>query len=135
MLIQLGGFQFEIASAAYETLTRTTQAIWARLQILSEHERLHAVGNSNDVIQLVGTVYPEHAVRFGGKKGTQTVDELRDMLKALIPYRITAADGRTWGFWVIETLRNQDSHWIPEGTPRRQAFWISLRYYGEKYPP
>lgn len=134
MLIQLGDFQFEIASAAYSQLTRTAQAYWARQPILSETERLHAVGNATDTIQLVGTVYPEFAVRHGGKRGTQTIDELRDMLKALIPYRITAADGRTWGFWVIETLTNQDSHWIPEGTPRKQSFRIGIRYYGEKHP-
>ena len=134
MLIQLGTFQFQIATAAYDALTRTTQAIWARLPILGSHEKLQAVRNENDTIQLVGTVFPQHAVMHGGRGRTETLDELRDMTKALVPYRITAADGQTWGFWIIEELLNKDSRWIRDGTPRRQDFRLQLRYYGEQYP-
>lgn len=131
MLIQLGSFPFQIKTAAYHRLTRQTQANWTRLPILNGHEHLHATGIGNEVIQLEGTVYPEYAVKMGGKGGTFTIDGLRTYCKSLKPYRITAADGSTWGFWVIESITNQDSRWLSDGTPRKQDFQIQLRYYGE----
>lgn len=129
MLIQLGEFSFNVSTAAYSKLVRTTQANWARLPIVGSHEHLHAVGNQNDTIVLIGTVYPQHSVEMGGKGGTTYIDRLRELCEALEPLRIIAADGSTWGYWVIEVLRNQDSYYLSDGTPRKQDFQLRLRFY------
>ena len=129
MLIQFGNFQFQIATAAYNQLTRKTRAIWARLPILENYEKLQATGNTNDTIQLTGTVYPQHAIMKGGVGGTSALDELRSYVKTLQPRRITTANGKSWGYWILESIIKKDSRWIPDGTPRRQDFQLTLKYF------
>ena len=101
--------------------------------MLSSTERLHAVNQEGDVITLDGTVYPELEVRTGGKGGTNSIDTLREMAKAMKPYLMTSAEGKPVGYWAIEGIRNRDSKFF-ESTPRKQEFRVSLRYYGESYP-
>ena len=134
MLIQFGNFQFSISTAAYDRLTRYSRANWVRLPILGGGEVLQALGHENDIIELVGTFYPEFASYMGGKAGTFYMDGLRNYLKSQEPRRIVTERGSTLGYWVIEDFVNQDSRFMIDGTPRKQSFRLRMRYYGKLYP-
>ena len=131
MLIQFGAFHFSISTAAYDTLTRHARANWARLPILNSNERLQAIGIDNDTIDLVGTVLPEFTKLSGGSGGTTIIDTLRELAQEQKPHRIVTENGTNLGTWVLESLVNQDSRFLRDGTPRKQEFRIRFRLYDD----
>ena len=131
MLIQLADFQFSISTVAYNELNRVSSVRWGSHDIVGGAQRLQAVGQNNDTITLNGVFYPQLAAQVGGAVGTESLDSLRETMKAMQPQLITAANGNSLGYWVMESLETTDSKFLG-AVPRRQEFRISLRWYGEK---
>ena len=133
MLVQLGDFQFDISTLAYDSLSRTATARIARHEIAGGGEKLHAMGTQADSIRLAGTFYPQLAAAVGGAVGTESIDEMRETLKAQDPLLLTAGDGNSLGFWMIESIENEDALFAGgDGVPRRQRFNIKLVFFGER---
>ena len=131
MLLQLGDFPFNIRTADYTQLQRQAQARWARIPLLgASYDALHAVGQENDIIKLIGTVHPQISFHAGGDVGTQAIDTLRDMLHQQEPYLLESGEGENLGYWVILSLVNRDSHYLL-GVPRQQQFQITIQFYNE----
>ena len=131
MLIQLADFQFSISTVAYTDLSRVSSVRWAAHDIVGGAQRLQAVGQNNDTITLNGVFYPQLAAQVGGAVGTESLDSLRETMKEMQPQLMTAANGNSLGYWVIESLETTDSKFLG-AVPRRQEFNIKLRWYGAK---
>ena len=130
MLMQLGEFQFSVSTLAYDSVSRTAKARFARHEIAGGGEKLHAVGVQADSIRLSGTFYPQLAATLGGPVGTESLDNLRATLKNMQPQLLVAGDGEDLGFWVIEELETVGSLFSNgAGVPRRQQFNIRLAFY------
>lgn len=131
MLIQLADFQFSISTVAYDALNRVSSVRWAARDIVGGTQRLQAVGKENDRIRLNGVFYPQLAAQVGGEVGTKSLDRLRDLMNDMQPQLITAANGNSLGYWVIEQVETTDSKFLG-AVPRRQEFSLNLRWYGAK---
>ena len=150
MLVQLGGgeegFQFQISTLVYDELRHRSSVRWARqpyvlgrarengLTGLEGGERLQAVGLDNDTIVISGVFHPLIAAQVGGKVGTESVDDLRILMKKMKPLLLTAASGHSMQYWVIESIDSVHSVFSKATghVPRRQQFTVSLRYYGAR---
>ena len=131
MLLQLGDFQFQVSTLAYQELTRGSSVRWVVHDIVGSDQRLQATGRNNDTIRLQGVFYPFFAAEFGGAVGTENIDQLRETMKQQEPLLLTAATGDTLGYWVIEELETGQSLFSAgQGVPRRQTFTIGLKWYG-----
>ena len=133
-LVQLGEFLFDISTLTYDELRRKSSVRWAKQKIVGGDERLQAVGRDNDTIRLSGTFYPQVAAIVAGDVGTKSLDDLRAVMKEMQPLLMTSASGHSLGYWVIEDLNADNSHYAAGTghTPRRQRFNIKLRWYGER---
>jgi len=131
MLLQLGDFQFQVSTLAYQELTRASSVRWVVHDIVSNNQRLQATGRNNDTIRLQGVFYPQFASEVGGAVGTESIDHVRDLMNEQQPLLLTAATGDTLGYWVIETLDTGHSLFSPgQGVPRKQTFTIGLKWHG-----
>lgn len=131
MLLQLGDFQFQVSTLAYQELTRTSSVRWAVHDIIGNDQQLQATGRNNDTIRLQGVFYPQLASEVGGAVGTESIDRLRDTMNEQKPLLLTAATGDTLGYWVIEELDTGQSLFSAgHGVPRKQTFTIGLKWYG-----
>lgn len=127
MLI-LGGYQFQLDTAAYQTLQRTTLYRWEQNARIGQHAATHWVGPGQDKISLQGTIYPQF------KGGLGQVDEMRKEAAYGTPLQLVDGQGQVHGFWVIERVREDNSHHAPGGIPRKIDFRLELVYYGETAP-
>ena len=131
MLLQLGDFQFQVSTLAYQELTRASSVRWAVQDIVGNNQRLQATGRNNDTIRLQGVFYPQFASEVGGAVGTESIDHVRDLMNEQQPLLLTAATGDTLGYWVIEELDTGQSLFSAgQGVPRKQTFTIGLKWYG-----
>ena len=131
MLMQYADFQFDISTVAYNELNRVSSTRWAKHDIVGGHQKLQAVGKNNDRIRLNGTFYPILAAQVGGRVGTDSIDALRELMNQMKPHLLTAANGNSLGYWVLEELEtNQSLFSGGAGVPQKQDFNIVLRWYG-----
>ncbi len=128
-LVTLGPYTFQLATATYQTLVRQTRQRWARLETIGTHPQLQHVGKGEERIELDGVIYPH----FRG--GLRQVDELRTMQEAGVPYQFITGRGDVLGYWVVETVEEQQALPQSDGAPLRQRFRIGLHYYGPTPPP
>jgi len=130
--MQFQEFQFNISTVAYNELNRVSRFRWASHDIVGGHQKLQATGKENDRIRLNGTFYPLLASQVGGAVGTQSLDALRELANQMLPHLLTAANGNSLGYWVLEELETTQSLFSGgAGVPQKQDFNIVLRWYGE----
>ena len=131
MLMQYADFQFDISTVAYNELNRVSSIRWATHDIVGSHQKLQAMGKDNDRIRLNGTFYPILAAQVGGAVGTNSLDALRELANQMQPHLLTAANGNSLGYWVLEELETNNTLFSSgQGVPQKQQFNIALRYYG-----
>lgn len=121
IMMQLGSFQFGLATAAYQELTRSTNYTWAAQPRFGQDDALQDTGPGADNLTLPGVVYPE----FRG--GTGQLDALRALAEQRTPLRLVDGLGRMRGEWVIEKVDERASVFAQRGVARKQEFTVSLR--------
>ena len=132
-LIQLGDFAFSVSTLVYQELQRQASVRWSKQQIVGATDRLQATGIGSDTIKLTGDFHPQIAAWFDGTVGTLSLDTLRATMKEQQPLLIVSADGNSMGYWVIESVENSNTRFShgTGSTPRKQAFNIGLRFFGD----
>lgn len=120
MLMALGQFVFSMSTLAYQDIQRQNQ--WRH----PSHSRVGAmparqyVGPGDETISLKGVLAPE----LTGK--TKTLDELRTMAGTGQAWALVSGTGDVFGAYVIESINETGSYFLPDGTPRRIEFTIAL---------
>lgn len=129
VMLQLGEYQFSIDTAAYQTLTRQSEYRWARQGRVGTHDALQFVGFGPDTIEIDGAIYPS----FRG--GLGQIDLLRAMAEQKRPYSLVSGAGKFMGLWVIESIGEGQTVFLPGGIPQKQEFRMRLgRYDGSFFP-
>lgn len=124
-LMNLGNFQFEVNTAAYQALRRNTTFRWAKNDRLTRTPSRQFVGQGDDKITLSGRIYTAHAGGLG------QLDAMREMGKNAIPLMLIDGYGKVYGEYVIDKVTEMQSNFIPGGKPRRQDFTLEISAYGE----
>ena len=125
VMMQLGSFQFGINTAAYQTLTRSTEWRWPSQDRFGKPPVLQHVGPGGDSITLPGVIYPEWRGGFG------QVEQMRAMAGQGEPLQLIDGTGSSFGRWAIERIEEKQSVFADAGAPRKIEFTLQLRRYFE----
>lgn len=125
VMLMLGGFKFSLNTAVFQQLQRATAYRWPAQQRVGELDALQFTGPAEDCITLPGVIYPD----FRG--GADQLDALRTLASEGRPLRLITATGDILGLWVVETVEETQSAFKPDGSPRRQEFYLSIRKFSD----
>lgn len=123
-VLALGTFTFSTSTAAYETLSRTAAWEWAEQKRVGSYPVYQHTGPEAETITLPGTIYTLHQ-----GAGVGQLDQLRALAAKGEPQTLADGQGRKLGRWVILSINEEHSAFLPGGAPRKQTFTISLKRY------
>lgn len=123
VMMQLGGYQFSVNTAAYQDLRRSSEYRWKNQERVGQLDALQYTGQGSDTITLSGVVFP------GYKGGTGQLNAMRAQAGTGQPLLLVDGQGFIHGRWVIEKIDEQQAVFARAGVPRRQQFSLQLRKY------
>lgn len=123
VMLQLGGFQFGITTAAYQELNRKTSWRWAQQEVVGTRPALQFTGDGEDTITLQGVVFPEY------RGGFYQVENLRAQGGFGQPQLLITGAGELLGRWVILDVEERQSVFAGYGRPRKQEFTLQLKRF------
>lgn len=125
IMLRLGDFDFEIATAAYQKYIAHHSAKWAEQERIGRDPALQFVGMGTVEITLDGVVYPALA----GSR-TASLIPLRRMLAEARPHQMVTGVGDACGLWVITDVSDTRTFFTDNGEARKLEFSLSLKFYG-----
>lgn len=128
VMMSLGNFQFGIATAAYQELTRCTEYKWVTQDRFQSEPALQFIGWGGETMSLPGVIYPEY------RGGLGQIDAMRALADLADPLLMIDGTGKVIGDWVIERIEEKQQTFAAFGVPRKIEFTISLRKFGDIEP-
>ena len=125
VLLGLGEFRFEIATAAYQKFSLNQSWRWPEQARISRDPALQFVGRNVGEIELDGVIYPSF------KGGLGQIEAMRALADAGKPQQVIDGLGRIWGAWVITEISDTRTVFTDDGQPRKLEFRLKLKAYGE----
>ncbi len=125
VLMNLGSYQFEINTAAYQALRRSTSYRWAKQERLTRKPAQQYIGEGEDKITLNGRIYPQHAGGLG------QLDAMRSEAEKATKLALIDGFGKVYGHYCITQVTEMQSNFIAGGKPRRIDFTMQLINYGD----
>lgn len=118
-------YYFNLDTAAFDELSRSTEFRWASQERLSRRPAQQAVGMGDEKLTLKGTIYP------GFKGGLKQLDTLRTIGGRLQPLTLTTGYGEVIGTWCLKSLNEEQGALLHGGIPRKQVFTLEFTRYGD----
>lgn len=118
-------YYFNLDTAAFDELRRSTEFRWASQERLSRRPAQQAVGMGEEKITLKGAIFP------GFKGGLKQLDTLRSLGAQLKPLTLTTGYGDVLGTWCLKNVDEEQSALLQGGIPRKQAFTLEFARYGD----
>lgn len=120
-------FHFNLSTAAFDKLRRTTKYKVASQERLNRQEALQAVSQGGETITLSGVVFA--ALGAGAKQ----LDALRAIGGKMMPVQLTTGYGEVLGRWYLQAVDEEQEALMSDGAPRKQTFSLEFGRYGEDY--
>jgi phage protein U len=124
MMMIVGTYPFSIRTAAYEQLQRTMSWRWEQQDRVGRRPAMQYLGPDLMEVTLSGVIFPH----WNG--GRHQLDAMRAEAGRGRPLIMVDGTGRPWGDFVITQIDETHSDVDRDGTPREQAFTMTLREYG-----
>ncbi|MDR6926894.1 phage tail protein [Pseudomonas sp. BE134] len=118
-------YYFNLDTAAFDELTRSTEFRWASQERLSRRPAQQAVGIGEEKITLKGAIYP------GFKGGLKQLNTLRSIGAQLKPLTLTTGYGEVLGTWCLKNIAEEQGALMHGGIPRKQGFTLEFVRYGD----
>jgi len=116
---------FNLDTAAFDELRRSTEFRWASQERLSRRPAQQGVGMGDEKITLKGAIFP------GFKGGLKQLDTLRAIGAQLKPLTLTTGYGDVLGTWCLKNIEEEQSSLMQGGIPRKQGFTLEFVRYGD----
>lgn len=120
MLMTLGLFVFELKSLPLKQLQRSANWRHPKSERVGERAARQFLGPGDETIDLSGTLMPEIT---GGPSNLDMVREMADQGKA---WGLVDGNGSVWGQFVIESVQDTRSEFLPTGEARKIEFSLKL---------
>ncbi|CAE6814404.1 hypothetical protein R69746_05767 [Paraburkholderia aspalathi] len=120
-------FHFNLSSAAFDKLRRTTKYKVASQERLNRQEALQAVSQGGETITLSGVVFAASGA------GAKQIDALRAIGGRMVPVQLTTGYGEVLGRWYLQGVDEEQEALMSDGAPRKQTFSLEFGRYGEDY--
>jgi len=118
-------YYFNLDTAAFDSLRRSTEFRWASQERLSRRPAQQGVGMGDEKITLKGQIFP------GFKGGLKQLDTLRSIGAQLQPLTLTTGYGDVLGTWCLKSVDEDQSALMQGGIPRKQEFTLEFVRYGD----
>jgi len=125
VMMALGDYRFGLATAAYTSLSRSTEYRWEEAERLTRAPALQWVGPGGETIELQGMILPH----FRG--GAHQVAQMRVEAAKGEPLLLVDGRGVVWGLYCVTQVRETGGNFTSDGIPRRIEFQLTLKAYGE----
>lgn len=122
---KLQPYFFNLDTAAFDELSRSTEFRWASQERLSRRPAQQAIGMGEEKLTLKGTIYP------GFKGGIKQLETLRTIGARLQPLTLTTGYGEVIGTWCLKTIAEEQGAFLHGGIPRKQGFTLEFGRYGD----
>jgi phage protein U/uncharacterized protein YoxC len=120
-------FHFNLSTAAFDKLRRTTKYKVASQERLNRQEALQAVSQGGETITLSGVVFAASGA------GAKQLDALRAIGDRMLPVQLTTGYGEVLGRWYLQAVEEEQEALMSDGAPRKQTFSLEFGRYGEDY--
>lgn len=120
-------FHFNLSTAAFDKLRRTTKYKVASQERLNRQEALQAVSQGGETITLSGVVFAASGA------GAKQLDALRAIGDRMVPVQLTTGYGEVLGRWYLQAVDEEQEALMSDGAPRKQTFSLEFGRYGEDY--
>ena len=131
--LMFGDLTFGVDTLAFNSLKKTFGGTLSQLERLRGQPSLHFTGRPARKVTLAGTLFPtrllsEPETEDGAAKivGRADLETLRALAESGESRWLVAGNGEVFGKFAIESLDEDESAWLEEGTPLRINFTISL---------
>jgi phage protein U len=124
VMMGLGPFRFGLDTAAYQTLTRQTEYRWESQERIGRHPAMQFIGEGHTTIDLDGTILP----LFRG--GLSQIDRMRAVAGTGTPQFLVSGRGKIFGQFVIMSVSETQTVFLPNGVARKLEFAVQLMSYG-----
>jgi phage protein U len=118
-------YYFNLDTAAFDSLRRSTEFRWASQERLSRRPAQQGIGMGDEKITLKGVIFP------GFKGGLKQLDTLRALGAQLQPLTLTTGYGDVLGTWCLKSVEEDQSVLMHGGIPRKQEFTLEFVRYGD----
>lgn len=125
IMMMLGEYRFCINTAAYQTLTRTTEYNWESQKRLNSEPALQFMCAGSDSININGIIYPQF------KGGLEQVSAMRGAAGSGKPLMLVSGNGEVFGRWCITNVSETQTGFYKNGIPQKISFALTLAKYGE----
>lgn len=125
VMMQLGGYQFALETAAYQQLTRTTAYRWPKQEVYGTRPVGQFTGPGEETITLQGVIYPEFRGGFG------QVDAMRGEAETGVPLLLVSGEGLILGYYCIEEITETHSTFAAFGLPLKIEFGVKLSRFDD----
>jgi len=125
MMMSLGFFVFELATAPYQELQHKLAWRHPSTSRIGLRPARQFIGPDDELITLRGTLLPEIT---GGAK---SLDLLRYMGDSGEQWSLIEGTGRVYGFFVIESLDITKNTFFKDGAARKYDFTLQLARVGD----
>lgn len=126
VLLQLGGFTFEMSGIAPRAITRTDEWRWAETERLSGDSALQFLGRGPGELTLEAVLFPQH--RAGHSESA--IDALRIIAGQGKPLPFIRGDYRMLGFYVVGAIEEDHAYIDRRGRPQMLSLIVTLRRFG-----
>lgn len=130
ILAALGDARFEVSNVNYHELERVFNYRWQPQERLGRRTAQQFMGPGEETLSLRGTIYPKMP-QFAGSLGK--LENMRSKAATGAAFNFAAVfggKGRNFGRFCVRAIRDQQSYFDPDGTPRKVEFDIELVAYG-----
>jgi phage protein U len=124
VLLTLGKYQFEMTTAAHDSLQRSKSYRWVTQQRLGREPASQFVGPGKETISLKGKIYPH----FHG--GLEQVNKMRAEADKGKPLSLVNGRGQNMGQWCIKSISDTEKKFLGPGLARCIDFSLTLEAYG-----
>lgn len=120
-------FYFNLSTAAYSTLKRSSDYSVASQERLTRRPALQAVARGGETITLPGVIWT------AGKPGAGQLTKLRGIGFAQDPVMLTTGYGEVLGRWYLTKVDEEQDGLMSDGAPRKQTFTLEFSRYGDDF--
>lgn len=124
----LGAFRFSVFSAAYQGFSRAASHRWATMDRIGRAPAHQYLGPEAEEIGIEGVIFPGYEYALLG--GNQ-LSQMRAQAGLGQPLMLVDGLGFVWGRWVVRSVSEDQSVFMPDGAARRIGFRLQLSAYGE----
>jgi phage protein U len=127
VVMMLGGFAFEALGFGFDGLQRQIDTSWASIEVAQAFDAQQWVGPKSDEVTIKGVLFP---AELGGQASLNGLTAAALAGEKLMFVSGSAASGQIHGYFTIQGVSEDRSFIDRFGTPRRNAYSITLKRYG-----